>query len=46
MVLSSVQAYEEGEWMKLKPLQLEPSVIRDYYLEAIAWATHFSPMLS
>ena len=46
IVLSSVQAYEEGDWMKLKQLQLEPSVIRDYYLESIAWANHFSPVIS
>jgi len=46
MVLSSVKAYEEGEWLKLKSLQLEPSVIQDCYLEAIDWANHFSPMIS
>ncbi len=46
MVLSSVKAYEEGEWMELKHLQLDPSVIRDLYLEAIDWANHFSPMIS
>ncbi len=44
-VLSSVKAYEEGEWMALKQLQLEPSVIRDAYLEAIEWANHFSPLI-
>lgn len=46
MVLSCVKAYEEGEWMELKHLQLDPSVIRDFYLEAIDWANHFSPMIS
>jgi EAL and modified HD-GYP domain-containing signal transduction protein len=46
LVLSSVKAYEEGEWMELKHLQLEPSVIRDLYLEAVDWSNHFSPMIS
>jgi EAL and modified HD-GYP domain-containing signal transduction protein len=46
MVLSCVKAYEEGEWMELKPLQLDPSTIRDFYVEAIDWANHFSPMIS
>jgi EAL and modified HD-GYP domain-containing signal transduction protein len=46
LVLSCVKAYEEGEWMELKQLQLEPSIIRDFYLEAIDWANHFSPMIS
>ncbi len=46
LVLSSAKAYEEGEWMKLKHLQLDPSIIRDFYLEAIEWANHFSPMIS
>ena len=46
LVLSSVKAYEEGKWMELKHLQLEPSVIRDFYLEAIDWSNHFSPMTS
>ena len=45
-VLSCVRAYEEGEWLELKYLQIEPSVIRDFYLEAIDWANHFSPMNS
>jgi len=46
LVLSCVKAYEEGEWMELKNLQLDPSIIRDIYLEAIDWANHFSPMIS
>jgi len=46
LVLSCVKAYEEGEWMELKHLQLEPSIIRDVYLEAIDWANHFSPMIA
>ncbi len=46
LVLSCVKAYEDGEWMELKHLQLDPSIIRDYYLEAIDWANRFSPMIS
>jgi EAL and modified HD-GYP domain-containing signal transduction protein len=46
LVLSCVKAYEEGKWMELKQLQLEPSIIRDVYLEAIDWANHFSPMIA
>jgi len=46
LVLSCVKAYEEGEWMELKHLQLEPSVIRDLYVEAVDWANHFSPMIT
>ncbi len=46
LVLSCVKSYEEGDWMELKHLQLDPSVIRDFYLEAIDWANHFSPMIS
>ncbi len=46
MVLSCMKAYEEGEWMELKYLQLDPAIIRDYYLEAIDWSNHFSPMIS
>ncbi len=46
MVLSCMKAYEEGEWMELKHLQLDPAIIRDYYLEAIDWSNHFSPMIS
>ncbi len=46
LVLSYVKAYEAGEWMELKPLQLKPSIIRDFYLESIDWANHFSPMIS
>ena len=45
LVLSCVKAYEAGEWMELKHLQLEPSIIRDFYLEAIDWSNHFSPMI-
>ena len=46
LVLSCVKAYEAGEWMELKHLQLEPSIIRDFYVEAIDWSNHFSPMIS
>jgi EAL and modified HD-GYP domain-containing signal transduction protein len=46
LVLSCMKAYEEGEWMELKHLQLDPAIIRDYYLEAIDWANHFSPMIA
>ena len=46
LVLSCMKAYEEGEWMELKHLQLDPGIIRDYYLEAIDWANHFSPMIA
>ena len=46
LVLSCMKAYEEGEWMELKHLQLDPAIIRDYYLEAIDWSNHFSPMIS
>jgi EAL and modified HD-GYP domain-containing signal transduction protein len=46
MVLSCMKAYEEGEWMELKHLQLDPAIIRNYYLEAIDWANHFSPIIS
>ncbi|MEX0829403.1 MAG: HDOD domain-containing protein [Nitrospirales bacterium] len=45
MVLSCVRAYEEGEWMELKHLQLNPSTIRGIYLEAIDWANHFSSII-
>jgi c-di-GMP phosphodiesterase len=44
-VLSCVKAYEQGEWLELKHLQLAPATIRDFYLEAINWANHFSPMM-
>jgi len=46
LVLSCVKAYEAGEWMERKHLQLEPSIIRDFYVEAIDWSNHFSPMIS
>ena len=46
LALSCVKAYEEGEWMELKHLQLDPSTIRDIYLDSIEWANHFSPMIS
>ena len=46
LVLSYVKAHEAGEWMELKHLQLKPSIIRDFYLESIDWANHFSPMIS
>ena len=46
MVLSCMKAYEEGEWMELKHLQLDPAIIRDYYLEAIDWSNRFSPMVA
>ncbi len=44
--LSSVKAYEKGEWLQLKKLQLSPGTIREFYLEAIDWANHFSPMIA
>ena len=43
--LSSVKAYEKGEWLQLKTLQLSPGTIRDFYVKAIDWANHFSPMI-
>jgi EAL and modified HD-GYP domain-containing signal transduction protein len=46
MVLTCVRAYEEGEWMELKHLQLDPAIIREIYLASIDWANHFSPMIS
>jgi len=45
LVFSCVKAYEAGEWMELKHLQLKPSIIRDFYVEAIDWSNHFSPMI-
>jgi len=44
-VLRCVKAYENGEWLQLKPLQLTPGTIRDFYVEAIDWAHHFSPII-
>ena len=44
-VLTAVKAYEQGEWMALKSLQLEPSIIRDYYIQSIDWAHTFSPIM-
>lgn len=46
LVLSCVRAYEQGEWMELKQLQLDPSIIQECYLESIDWANHFSPMIA
>lgn len=46
LVLSCVKAYENGEWMELKHLQLEPFTIRNSYLDAIDWANHFSPLIA
>ena len=46
MVLSCMKSYEEGEWMELKHLQLDPAIIRDNYLEAIDWSNHFSPVIA
>ncbi|WNM63867.1 EAL and HDOD domain-containing protein [Candidatus Nitrospira neomarina] len=43
--LSSVKAYEKGEWLQLKTLQFTPGTIRDFYVQAIDWANHFSPMI-
>ncbi len=43
--LSSVKAYEKGEWLQLKTFQLSPGTIRNFYLKAIDWANHFSPMI-
>ena len=44
-VLNCVKAYEQGEWLELKHLQLPPVTIRDFYVEAIDWANHFSSMM-
>jgi EAL and modified HD-GYP domain-containing signal transduction protein len=44
-VLSCVKAYERGEWLELKQLQLDPSIIRDFYLESIDWANQFSSII-
>jgi EAL and modified HD-GYP domain-containing signal transduction protein len=44
-VLNCVKAYEQGEWLELKCLQLPPATIREFYVEAIDWANHFSSML-
>lgn len=46
LVLACVKAYEQGQWMELKSLRLDPAVIRDIYLEAIDWANSFSPMIN
>ena len=46
MVLSSVKAYEAGRWMELKSLRLDPSTIRNFYLDSIDWANHFSPLVT
>ncbi|WNM57812.1 hypothetical protein [Candidatus Nitrospira allomarina] len=43
--LSNVKAYEKGEWLQLKSLQLTPGTIREFYVQAIDWANHFSPMI-
>lgn len=43
--LSSVKAYEKGEWLQLKTFQLSPGTIRNFYVKAIDWASHFSPMI-
>lgn len=45
-MLHCVKAYEQGEWLELKHLQLAPATIRDIYLEAIEWANHFSPIMA
>ena len=44
-VLNCVKAYEQGEWLELKHLHLPPATIRDFYVEAIDWANHFSSIL-
>jgi hypothetical protein len=44
-VLNCVKAYERGEWLELKQLQLDPSIIRDFYLESIDWANQFSSII-
>lgn len=46
LVFSCVKAYEQGEWMELKHLRLDPSIIREFYLESIEWANQFSPMIA
>lgn len=45
IVLGCVKAYELGDWMGLKSLQLEPAIIRDLYIESIDWANTFSPIV-
>lgn len=45
IVLGCVKAYELGEWTELKSLQLEPAMIRDFYIESIDWANTFSPIV-
>jgi EAL and modified HD-GYP domain-containing signal transduction protein len=45
-VLHCVKAYEQGEWLELKHLQLAPATIRDFYLKAIDWANHFSLIIA
>ncbi len=46
LALTSVKAYEEGNWMELKQLQLDPAIIRDIYLESVEWANNFSLLLN
>ena len=46
LVLKCVKAYETGEWMELKHLHLDPSTIRNFYIDSIDWANHFSPIIS
>jgi len=45
-VLNCVKAYEQGEWMELKSLHLEPSSIRDFYIQSIDWANTFAPIMN
>ncbi|MDR4494611.1 MAG: EAL and HDOD domain-containing protein [Nitrospirales bacterium] len=45
IVLGCVKAYELGDWLELKSLQLEPAIIRDLYIESIDWANTFSPIV-
>ena len=44
-ILNAVKAYEDGEWIELKSLQLEPSTIRNLYIESIDWANQFTRIL-
>ncbi len=36
-VLECVLAYEDGDWDKVVTIELEPTVIRSAYLDAVAW---------
>lgn len=36
-ILTCVTAYERGDWMRVKSLQLPNEIVRNAYFEAIAW---------